>query len=176
MCQGCAAVCNKKGFGFSPVSRKNETVTPSFIQHSNALLFCCVLLQIMSSTTSSISSGDDSTSKSSRKRSAEKSGFRKAPGAPKRFKSPYILFSISRMEGYRKEMGSKTKVTSISKLVSDEWKALPTEERKKWEERARLDKERYNAEKSLCKCDECVIKCERRVCGLLHAKDANPLC
>jgi hypothetical protein len=94
------------------------------------------------------SSGKDSVKKG-KKRSADKGGFRKAPGAPKRFKSPYILFSIARMDKLRKEMGSKTKVTSISKLVSDEWKALSEEERKIWEEHARQDKERYNAEKSL---------------------------
>jgi len=86
---------------------------------------------------------DDSKSK--------KPGFRKAPGAPKRFKSPYIIFSISRMAKYRQEMGSKTNVTSISKLVSDEWKNMPSTERRQWEEQARLDKERFNAEKSLCK-------------------------
>ena len=90
--------------------------------------------------------------KKGKKRAAsdkEKSGFRKAPGAPKRFKSPYILFSIDRMDKHRKEMDIKTKVTSISRLVSDEWKALSEDERKKWGERAKLDKERYNAEKSL---------------------------
>jgi high mobility group protein B2 len=75
--------------------------------------------------------------------------FRKAPGAPKRFKSPYILFSIHRMDQHRQQMGAHTNVTSISKLVSDEWKALSDRERREWSERARLDKDRYNAEKSL---------------------------
>lgn len=75
--------------------------------------------------------------------------FRKAPGAPKRFKSPYILFSIHRMDQHRQQMGAHTNVTSLAKLVSDEWKALSERERREWSERARLDKERYNAEKSL---------------------------
>jgi len=104
-----------------------------------------------------------------KRKQAKEGGFRKAPQAPKRFKSPYILFSISKMEQYKKELGSKTKVrrgsnvflqgsishdqgsqvTSISRLVADEWKKLSPEERSKWDEVAKRDKERYIAEKSL---------------------------
>ena len=88
--------------------------------------------------------------KADKKRAAgHEKAFRKAPGAPKRFKSPYILFSIHRMDQHRQLMGAHTNVTSISKLVSDEWKALSDRERREWSERARLDKDRYNAEKSL---------------------------
>lgn len=48
---------------------------------------------------------------SKRKRKSQKeTGYKKAPQAPKRFKSPYILFSISRMEEYKRELGPKTKV------------------------------------------------------------------
>lgn len=84
-----------------------------------------------------------------KKRNAPEKSFRKAPGAPKRFKSPYILFSIHRMDKHRQQLGARTNVTSISKLVSDEWKALSENERREWSERARFDKERYNAERSL---------------------------
>ena len=87
--------------------------------------------------------------KGGKKRTAPDKSFRKAPGAPKRFRSPYILFSIHRMDKLRQQMGSNTNVTSISKHVSDEWKALSESDRHKWFEQARFDKERYNAERSL---------------------------
>mmetsp|Transcript_9918 Transcript_9918/g.14024 ORF Transcript_9918/g.14024 Transcript_9918/m.14024 type:complete len:372 (+) Transcript_9918:92-1207(+) len=88
----------------------------------------------------------------SKKKKDANSGYRKAPQAPKRFKSPYILFSMSKMEEFKKEaaeQGSSEKVTSISRRVADAWKTLPPEERKKWDEVAKQDKLRYNAEKSL---------------------------
>eukprot|EP00980_Cylindrotheca_fusiformis_P026287 scaffold15718_cov126-Cylindrotheca_fusiformis.AAC.5 len=72
----------------------------------------------------------------------------KAPQAPRRFKSPYIHFSISKMAEYNK-LGSTIPVTSISGLISEEWKALPTEERRKWDQIALQDKLRYDAEKSM---------------------------
>lgn len=87
--------------------------------------------------------------KTRRKRRPKPSGFRKAPQAPKRFKSPYIYFSMARMEELKKLSGGKTKVTSTSKQVSKEWKCLPPSERRKWEEVARRDKIRFMAEKTL---------------------------
>ena len=84
-----------------------------------------------------------------RKKRVPDKSFRKAPGAPKRFKSPYILFSIHRMDQHRQQLGKQTNITMISKLVSDEWKTLSESDRLEWSERARFDKERFNAEKSL---------------------------
>eukprot|EP00978_Attheya_sp_CCMP212_P049377 scaffold657049_cov142-Attheya_sp.AAC.1 len=43
--------------------------------------------------------------------------------------------------------GAKEKTTVIAKLVSIEWKGLNKEERARWEEMARLDKERFEREK-----------------------------
>jgi hypothetical protein len=83
-----------------------------------------------------------------KKRKKTPQGFRKAPQAPRRFKSPYILFSISRMEEYKREKGT-TSVTAISRLVAEEWKALSPPDRKKWDQVATQDKARYNVEKSL---------------------------
>jgi hypothetical protein len=83
-----------------------------------------------------------------RKRKKALEGFRKAPQAPRRFKSSYILFSISRMEEYKREKGTIS-VTAISRLVGEEWKALSPADRKKWDQVAIQDKARYNAEKSL---------------------------
>uniref|UniRef100_A0A7S3VGD8 HMG box domain-containing protein n=1 Tax=Chaetoceros debilis TaxID=122233 RepID=A0A7S3VGD8_9STRA len=80
-----------------------------------------------------------------------KSRFRKAPQAPKRFKSAYIFFStdtMQRIKNEQKRKGSnRQKITDISKRISHEWKALPAEERKKWELIAKTDKERFIAEK-----------------------------
>jgi hypothetical protein len=49
---------------------------------------------------------------------------RKNPDAPKRFKSPYILFSISRMQVHKKRDDHTTNVTSLSRAIADEWKKL----------------------------------------------------
>lgn len=81
----------------------------------------------------------------------KKPGFRKAPQAPRRFRSAYILFSISQMEEYKKSKAKHVQVTSFSSQIAQDWKKLPAEERKKWEQEALRDKERYNAEKELYK-------------------------
>lgn len=88
------------------------------------------------------------TSKAPPKKKKKKGGFRKAPQAPRRFKSPYILFSISKMAKY-KSCSPNVQVTEISRRIAQEWKLLPDTERKKWDQVALQDKLRYNAEKSL---------------------------
>jgi hypothetical protein len=85
-----------------------------------------------------------------RKHKKGKGGFRKAPQAPRRFKSPYILFSISKMAEYKSSISNKhLQVTTISRHIAQEWKLLPTTERTKWDQIAMQDKLRYNAEKQL---------------------------
>lgn len=80
----------------------------------------------------------------------KKGGFRKAKDAPRRFKSPYIFFSISKMAEYKaKENNLVTDVTEISRLIAKDWKSLPKSEREKWDQIALQDKMRYNAEKRL---------------------------
>eukprot|EP00978_Attheya_sp_CCMP212_P034701 scaffold146798_cov62-Attheya_sp.AAC.1 len=77
--------------------------------------------------------------------------FIKAPQAPKRFKSAYMFFSTAMHPDIRARLGSKgakEKTTVIAKLVSLEWKELNKEERARWEDMARLDKERFQKEKS----------------------------
>mmetsp|Transcript_14731 Transcript_14731/g.41004 ORF Transcript_14731/g.41004 Transcript_14731/m.41004 type:complete len:347 (+) Transcript_14731:668-1708(+) len=64
--------------------------------------------------------------------------------------SPYILFSISKMQKYR-VLFKNAKVTSFSSLISKEWKALTEEEKKKWKVFAEQDKLRYNTEKQIYK-------------------------
>jgi hypothetical protein len=82
------------------------------------------------------------------KRKKNKGGFRKAPQAPRRFKSPYILFSISKMAEY-KSSSKNVQVTVISRRIAQEWKTLSDVERGGWDQTALQDKLRYNAEKSL---------------------------
>jgi len=45
--------------------------------------------------------------------------------------------------------GQKVSTTVVAKMVSKAWKALPEDEREKWEEMARQDKARYEMEKSM---------------------------
>jgi len=45
--------------------------------------------------------------------------------------------------------GQKLSTTVVAKMVSKAWKALPEDEREKWEEMARQDKARYEMEKSM---------------------------
>mmetsp|Transcript_17590 Transcript_17590/g.19909 ORF Transcript_17590/g.19909 Transcript_17590/m.19909 type:complete len:406 (-) Transcript_17590:57-1274(-) len=80
--------------------------------------------------------------------------YRKAPQAPKRFKSSYMFFSTVKHKEIRTELianieeeGQKIKTTDVAKLVSKAWKALPEEEREQWDEIARQDKARYEIEK-----------------------------
>eukprot|EP00549_Striatella_unipunctata_P019326 CAMPEP_0118710666 /NCGR_PEP_ID=MMETSP0800-20121206/23539_1 /TAXON_ID=210618 ORGANISM="Striatella unipunctata, Strain CCMP2910" /NCGR_SAMPLE_ID=MMETSP0800 /ASSEMBLY_ACC=CAM_ASM_000638 /LENGTH=357 /DNA_ID=CAMNT_0006614935 /DNA_START=44 /DNA_END=1117 /DNA_ORIENTATION=- len=78
--------------------------------------------------------------------------YKKAPEAPKRFKSAYMFFSTAKhqeiREQYAKSIASeKNKTAAIAKLVSNEWKNLCEDEREAWEEMARQDKLRFEAEK-----------------------------
>jgi len=81
-----------------------------------------------------------------------KTKYKKAPQAPRRFKSAYMFFSTIKHKEIREELGAKgvaEKTTNIAKLVSVAWKELSAEERDKWEEMARQDKLRFEVEKSL---------------------------
>lgn len=78
-----------------------------------------------------------------------KSRFRKAPQAPKRFKSAYIFYSTEMMKTLKRKQNSsgKQKITDISKEISLSWKSLSQEERSKWYNIAKKDKERFIADK-----------------------------
>ena len=67
-----------------------------------------------------------------------------------RYISPYIHFSISKIQKY-KLIYKNAKVTSFSSLISKEWKALPEDDKNKWRMFAEKDKKRYDDEKSLYK-------------------------
>jgi len=77
--------------------------------------------------------------------------YKKAPGAPKRFKSAFIFFSTAKHKEIRKVLGEKgkdtEKTTNVAKLVSEAWRELPPDERKKWEDMAKEDRARYEEER-----------------------------
>jgi hypothetical protein len=73
--------------------------------------------------------------------------FRKAPGAPKRFKSSYIFFFTDCQAKLMKELGQKASVDDVSMRSATSWRNLSAEERTHWDEVAAQDKERYLAQK-----------------------------
>jgi HMG (high mobility group) box len=73
---------------------------------------------------------------------------RKAPNAPKRFKSSYICFFMAKQPSIKEDLGADASVTNISKRSAELWKALSPEERAVWDDIAAQDKQRYMIEKS----------------------------
>mmetsp|Transcript_1900 Transcript_1900/g.4171 ORF Transcript_1900/g.4171 Transcript_1900/m.4171 type:complete len:350 (-) Transcript_1900:302-1351(-) len=77
----------------------------------------------------------------------------KAPQAPKRFKSAFIFFTMDRHKVLRKKVeedkGKGDRTPDVAKLISEEWRNLKPEERAVWDEKARLDKERFEVEKAM---------------------------
>jgi len=97
---------------------------------------------------SSISGGSP---KRSLKKKRGASQLRKAPQAPKRFKSSYICFFMAKQPEIKEELGDRATVTEISKRSAEMWRNLPAEKRAHWDEVAAKDKERYLHEKATYK-------------------------
>ncbi len=68
---------------------------------------------------------------------------KKAPDAPKRFKSAYICFIGEQMEAAKSQMTSDLKVTETMKILANQWRELPHHEKEKYEMIANADKARY---------------------------------
>lgn len=80
--------------------------------------------------------------------------YKKAPDAPKRFKSAFIIFSAEKHKEIKEDLarqGRSEKTTDIAKLVSEAWREMPAAEKEIWEKRARKDKARYEVEKAMYK-------------------------
>ena len=84
--------------------------------------------------------------KGKKKRDAH--ALRKAPQAPKRFKSSYICFFMAKQPEIKAELGEDANVTSVSKRSAEMWKNLPPEDRAHWDAVAAEDKRRYMSEKA----------------------------
>jgi len=82
------------------------------------------------------------------KKKRDPSTLRKAPQAPKRFKSSYIMFFMAKQQEIKATLGAGASVGDVSKESSNRWKKLKPEERVIWDQKAKEDKERYNAEKA----------------------------
>ena len=94
------------------------------------------------------SSSNPASSKKALKRKKDSSTLRKAPQAPKRFKSSYICFFMAKQPEIKSELGEKATVTEISKRSAQMWRNLPGDERAHWDEVAAKDKQRYLVEKA----------------------------
>lgn len=80
--------------------------------------------------------------------------FKKAPDAPRRFKSAFIIFSAQKHKEIKEshaEKGITEKTTDIAKKVSEAWRNMPPDERAIWDKKAQKDKARYEVEKSMYK-------------------------
>jgi hypothetical protein len=82
------------------------------------------------------------------KRKRDANALRKAPQAPKRFKSSYICFFMAKQPEIKADLGDSATVTSVSKRSADLWKHLPPGERAHWDDVAAKDKQRYLSEKA----------------------------
>jgi hypothetical protein len=82
-----------------------------------------------------------------KKRGASSKQFRKAPGAPKRFKSSYIFFFTDCQAKLKKELGQNASIADVSRRSATIWRNLSAKERAHWDEVADQDKERYLAQK-----------------------------
>jgi high mobility group protein B3 len=88
---------------------------------------------------------DDSPARKNKKR---RDTLRKAPQAPKRFKSSYICFFMAKQPEIKEAFGNKATISEISKRSAEMWKDLPADERAYWDDVASKDKERYMVEKA----------------------------
>ena len=73
--------------------------------------------------------------------------------APKKAQSSFFLFSHEARERIKKAQ-PEIKQTEILKKVGAEWKALTDNEKKKWEDKSKADKERYERELAVYKGSE----------------------
>jgi hypothetical protein len=73
---------------------------------------------------------------------------KKAPGAPKRFCSSYILFFMHHQKNIKDSLSEK-KASEVSKRASKMWKEISAKERMYWDRMAEKEKERYVAEKEV---------------------------
>lgn len=87
-----------------------------------------------------LKSYDHASVSTTKKRKAMK----KAPDAPKRFKSAYICFIGERMETEKANnlQNADPKVTEIMKILANKWKELSPHEKERYELMALHDKQR----------------------------------
>ncbi|KAL3761399.1 hypothetical protein ACHAW5_004067 [Stephanodiscus triporus] len=80
--------------------------------------------------------------------------YKKAPDAPKRFRSSYVHFFMDFLGKKKKELGPdglplKFCISSVSKECSRAWKALPEDQRKYWHDLSEVEKRGFNEQKAV---------------------------
>jgi len=71
---------------------------------------------------------------------------KKDPNAPKRGLSAYMFFANDNRDKVREE-NPGIKFGEVGKILGEKWKELTDKDKKPFEDRAKIDKERYEAEK-----------------------------
>lgn len=84
---------------------------------------------------------DDSDSEDGGKKKKKK----KDPNLPKRNKNAYLLFSVDARAKVKEENPDAT-FGELAKIISAKFKQLSAKEKKKWDDKAAADKERYDRE------------------------------
>lgn len=98
-------------------------------------------------------SSNNSNEEESGKKSKKKKKKVKDPNAPKRNVSAYLHYSSAK-RGDVKESQPDLSFGEITKVVTASWKALSVEERVPWDEKAAVDKKRYEDEVAAYKDSE----------------------
>jgi hypothetical protein len=106
---------------------------------------------------SSNNSNEEQSSKKNKKKKKAKD-----PNAPKRNMSAYLHF-CSTKRGDVKESQPDLSFGEITKVVTASWKALSVEERVPWDEKAAVDKKRYEDEMAAYKDSEQALDWQARM-------------
>jgi len=77
------------------------------------------------------------------KTSRKRKSLKKAPEAPRRFRSAYIIYVMAKMEALRTPDAAPIMVTETMKDLAKSWKALPPHEKQIYTQQADADKARY---------------------------------
>lgn len=70
------------------------------------------------------------------------------PTAPKRFMSSFFFFAAEQRKKTKEELGPGATVGEVSTKLAKKWERLSPQERKQYDDRAAVDRERYYAEKA----------------------------
>ncbi|CAN0159743.1 unnamed protein product [Discosporangium mesarthrocarpum] len=79
----------------------------------------------------------------------KKRPYKKAPNAPRRGRSAYVLFSMEKRAEVKSTLAEGTKVTEIMKGIAAKWRELGADDKAVWNEKAAEDKRRYEMELSV---------------------------
>uniref|UniRef100_A0A7S2RFQ1 HMG box domain-containing protein n=1 Tax=Rhizochromulina marina TaxID=1034831 RepID=A0A7S2RFQ1_9STRA len=71
---------------------------------------------------------------------------KKAPQAPKRSKTAYIMYSMNVRDEVKRELGDQAPVTSVITRIAEKWRQLSDHDRRPWQAQAELDRTRYKEE------------------------------